>query len=1065
MSAGRSDFFVTGGALASDAASYVVRHADADLRDALAAGEFCYVLTARQMGKSSLMVRTVTDLRQREIDAVVVDLTAIGVHITVDHWYRGLLAEVGEQLGLDAALDAAWARLQALPPIQRWLRILREVVVASRARPLVIFIDEIDIVRSLPFRTDDFFAGLRELFNRRARDPDLRRLTFCLLGVASPTDLIADPTLTPFNVGRRIELADFTLDEALVLAPGLGRPPATAQTMLRRVVHWTGAHPYLTQRLCQAVARDAGAASDADVDRLCHQLFLSPHAAERDDNLIFVREHLLSQDGLRTPLLDLYGAVLRGDRAASAGDDRVNPVAGALHLSGIVRTDGGRLRVRNEIYARVFDRAWVSRHLPDAEIRRQRVAFRRGVLRASAIAATVLALMLGGVAVLLHQRTLLRAEQARSQMLLYAAEMNLAAQAWDVAAAARTRTLLEHHIPAAGEPDLRGFEWFYLWRLVNGDAARLQGHVRDPTRVAFAPDGTRVAVGGWSGLIDIWNLDAKQVVLELGDRGKVGLTSLSFSPDGRSLVSTGAPDWILIHDAATGVRLRELRGHTGHVRDAAFSPDGRLLATASFDRTIRLWDPGDGHVVGILEGHTGGVNAVQFSPDGMRLASASWDNTVRVWDVRSRREIGQLAHQQDVETLTFTPDGRRLITGGWEGRLSVWDAHTLQRIGTLDGHHTLVPSILCAPQGGPLASAGRDGTIRLWDVESRREIARVRPNALRSLAIAFSPDGRRLVSAADEGELRVWPVEPSGRVEQEAVTLEGHAAAVTGLLFLPDDRTLISTSEDKTARLWSLPDRATRSIWPQHGFANIGNLSPDGQRVIIEDDATGVSIWDIASGQPVTTMRTDVRLRSALFTPDGRLVTSDGTRITLWDAAIKTRLVEQSVFDVGSMLAVSPDGALLVTGNNNGIVRFWTLGPGTLTLAKETKAHTDLMSGFAFSPDGRTMASASFDGAIRLWDWHMMTPQRELRGHQGWVTSAVFSPDGRRLASGGLDGVIKFWDVTSGQELVTLHGHTDVIHALAFSHDGRVLASASRDRTIRLWRAAPMSSSTLPSGR
>src|SRR4029078_12577354 len=88
----------------------------------------------------------------------------------------------------------------------------------------VIFIDEIDAVRGLPFSTDEFFAAIREFYNRRSEDPELNKLTFCLLGVAAPSDLIRDTRLTPFNIGQRIELNDFTEDEARGLAarPGGG---------------------------------------------------------------------------------------------------------------------------------------------------------------------------------------------------------------------------------------------------------------------------------------------------------------------------------------------------------------------------------------------------------------------------------------------------------------------------------------------------------------------------------------------------------------------------------------------------------------------------------------------------------------------------------------------------------------------------------------------------------------------------------------------------------------------------------------------------------------------------
>src|SRR5207302_3956006 len=117
-----------------------------------------------------------------------------------------------------------------LGPLQRWMAALREVVLnAFPAAPtaqrselpgthsIVLFIDEIDAVRSLPFSTDEFFAAIRECYNRRTEDPELRRVTFCLLSVATPSDLIRDTRTTPLNIGRRIDLADVTPADAAPL--------------------------------------------------------------------------------------------------------------------------------------------------------------------------------------------------------------------------------------------------------------------------------------------------------------------------------------------------------------------------------------------------------------------------------------------------------------------------------------------------------------------------------------------------------------------------------------------------------------------------------------------------------------------------------------------------------------------------------------------------------------------------------------------------------------------------------------------------------------------------------
>src|SRR5262245_16731858 len=262
MNASENTFYVIGGTLRHDARSYVERRADKELYDGLVRGEFCYVLTSRQMGKSSLMVRTAKKLREHGINVLLLDLTAIGQNLTPEQWYDGLLLRMGSQLRLEDELEDFWQEKSQFGPCQRLFTAIREVALTKKAEPLVVFVDELDTVRSLPFATDEFFAAIRECYNRRVEDSALNRLTFCLLGVATPTDLIKEVHSSPFNIGRRIELDDFTEAEALPLAFGLQheatptpRLTQEARMLLKRILFWTSGHPYLTQRLCQAVAQ------------------------------------------------------------------------------------------------------------------------------------------------------------------------------------------------------------------------------------------------------------------------------------------------------------------------------------------------------------------------------------------------------------------------------------------------------------------------------------------------------------------------------------------------------------------------------------------------------------------------------------------------------------------------------------------------------------------------------------------------------------------------------------------------------------------------------------------
>ncbi len=199
-------FFVIGGSLRTDTPSYVDRLADTELYDALQLGQFCYVLTARQMGKSSLMARTAVRLRARGVRVTTLDLTANGQNLSVEQWYYGLLCRIGEQFDLEDKLDAYWRSHEKQGPLHRFMEALRQEVLGQFAERVVIFIDESYLVRSLASRTSaahlapGWMARLagQEIYLSRICEIWMKRRCMVLNGATSAAS-VASRRWTPFR--------------------------------------------------------------------------------------------------------------------------------------------------------------------------------------------------------------------------------------------------------------------------------------------------------------------------------------------------------------------------------------------------------------------------------------------------------------------------------------------------------------------------------------------------------------------------------------------------------------------------------------------------------------------------------------------------------------------------------------------------------------------------------------------------------------------------------------------------------------------------------------------------
>jgi eukaryotic-like serine/threonine-protein kinase len=684
----------------------------------------------------------------------------------------------------------------------------------------------------------------------------------------------------------------------------------------------------------------------------------------------------------------------------------------------------------------------------------------------------------------------LAAKEQELQRTLYAAHMNLAQRAWDAGGIGRVSELLEQHRPKAGETDLRGFEWHYLYKLCHPELLTFRGGA-----MAFSPDGKRMAMGT-NDSVRILDAQTNRELLSLQGR----VWSVVFSPDGKRLATAvrDVEDEVKVWDAKTGHELHVFKGHDQGVWEVAFSPDGKHLASVGYGKTVIVRDSHTGDEVFSITGsktdEKSHVEKIAYSPDGKQLAAIGNYVPVRVLDAQTGQMLFSIPNIHWY-SMAFSPDGNRLVGGS---PVKVWDTQTGQQVLTLKGNSGF--SVAVSPDGKRLAScwpaAGNDYRVKFWDAQTGEELLTCKGrHKAQTTRMRFSPDGKRLASSAHDNLVFVWDAQTG----DEILSLTGHTGAVWNVEFNHDGTRLASTSNDGTVRVWDVSPKPSTSTFSGtgRGPSNVA-FSPDGKRLASasfdnndkDNNDNTVNVWDVQTGEELLSLKglTDV-VFSVAFSPDGkRLATGSGTQkdkkdyrfiageVKVWDVQTGSELLEfKGHTGAVASMAFSPDGTRLASSTglpgaystgadqgDPGEVKIWDAQTGKELMT--LKGHRRFVNCVTFSPDSKRLATLSRDNRLKVWDVQTGQEVLSLKVSVGGRGGVAFSQDGKRLASShdrGVEGSCeaKVWDAQTGAELLTLKGHTASVESVLFTPDGkRLLTSPSYRNTpgggeLKLWDA------------
>lgn len=635
---------------------------------------------------------------------------------------------------------------------------------------------------------------------------------------------------------------------------------------------------------------------------------------------------------------------------------------------------------------------------------------------------------------------------------LYTADINRAMAALKDEDTRAVTNLLNQHIPATGQLDRRGFEWYYLQREVSRAHVRLLDLKAAQYTLLPTPDRRFLAVAGQDAIVRLFDPETGAISREI-PTDQIEINGMAFSPDGQELATAGDDGTIRIWNLATGNERLKIEAHPGKAFDVIYSPSGAAILTCGDHPLIFEFDVKTGLERRTLIGHRSDVQSLKIGANGKTLVSTSLDRTVRTWDLETWTLLRTVDCGEKVVPLELRNGGSQIFVGQEFGGLkSILDAEDTP-VATLNGPDN-VESLALHPKGKILAAGDRAGRIRLWNVDEKGYLSESDYPPWQAhegyvYSLQWLPGESELVSTGSDGRVIRWKKLGSQVHGQTKIP----KPSFRRWCVLPDSRFFAANDDGQYqvggAVSGSRGDVVFGMVFGSGRSSGEMTASANGALIAdVQDDDNMLHLLRLSNVrvpeptiERLATWRAHNLMRQVLFSPNSqwmavpeRAMPDESRKSSVWLLKLPGMTGSRLPVEHIRAVAFSPDSRRLALTARNTLI-LWDIESDSMVW---NVAQIE-MKRLGFSPDGRLIATVGDDRLVVLRNASDGTVREHLAGHRSRLASVAFSPDGRTLATCAIDGAVILWNVSNGQRLLEFDHPDHAAEDVRFSADGRQL--------------------------